>query len=339
MNGRAARIEAFLAAHGWADAARTPIAGDASFRRYERLERGAETSVLMDAPPPQENVRPFVSLARHLAELGLSAPRILAADEEAGLLILEDFGRANLARLVDDPATPRPEIELWYGRAVDTLASLHRDARARAAPAPPFGEERYLREVGYLLDWYWPTVMTVPLTRALRANYLEAWRSTIPLARQAPETLVLFDFFPDNIMPLPDREGAAACGLLDFQDAVIGPATYDLVSLVEDARRDLAPEFKASLKARYLDAFPALDRQAFEASYAAMSAQRNTRIVGVFTRLSVRDGKPNYLRHIPRVWSLVDRALAHPALGGLKAWFERHMPQGARHVPRQDNGH
>jgi N-acetylmuramate 1-kinase len=339
MNGRGARIDACLAAQGWGDAARSPIAGDASFRRYERLARAGATAVLMDAPPPQENVRPFVALARFLDELGFSAPRVLGADEEAGLLLLEDFGAHNMARLVDDPATPATETERLYALAVDTLIALHRNSHATAAPAPPFGAERYLREVATLLDWYWPSVVGTPLTRSMRAEYLDAWRSTIPVARRVPDTLVLFDFFPDNVMILGDRAGIAACGLLDFQDGVIGPATYDLASLLEDARRDLPPTLIQSLKARYLAAFPALDRQAFAASYAATGAQRNARIIGVFTRLCMRDGKSTYLKHIPRVWRLLEEALAHPDLAEVKTWFERHLPPAERRVPRQDNGH
>ncbi len=339
MNGRAARIDAFLAAQGWGGVPRTPIAGDASFRRYERLARDADTVVLMDAPPPQENVRPFVTLARFLVELGFSAPRIRAADEEAGLLLLEDFGPGNMASLVDDPATPSAETARLYALAVDTLIALHRNPQATGAPAPPFGAERYLREVGTVLDWYWPSVMSTPLTRGMRADYLDAWRSTIAVARRVPDTLVLFDFFPDNIMILGARPGTACCGLLDFQDGVIGPASYDLASLLEDARRDLAPGLKESLKARYLAAFPALDRKDFAASYAAVSAQRNARIVGVFTRLCMRDGKSTYLKHIPRVWHLIEAALAHPDLAEVKAWLERHIPPASRRVPRLENNH
>jgi N-acetylmuramate 1-kinase len=327
---RQARIESFLGKIGWGHAARTPLAGDASFRRYERLVDGkGATAVLMDAPPERENVRPFVALARHLASLGLSAPRILEIDEAAGLLLLEDFGDANMARLVDGPG----DKETLYALAIDTLIALHRDPAAAAAPALPFGEERPLREVGYVLDWYLPAIAGQPTSEALRAEYLEAWRRVLSAANSVPQTLVLFDFFPDNLMLLEGREGVAACGLLDFQDAVIGPVAYDVVSLLEDARRDVSPALRDAMLRRYLDAFASLDRVAFSTSYAVMGAQRNMRIIGVFTRLSVRDRKSDYLRHIPRVWRHVERSLQHPALLPVKIWLDRNIPPNARRAP------
>ena len=330
MSEREQQIAAFLARAGWASASRRSLTGDASFRRYERLVDGRRPSVvLMDAPPPQENIRPFVAVARHLVSLGLSAPRIYAADEGAGLLLIEDFGDANMARLVDgegDRATV-------YTLAIDTLIALHRHSQARGAPAPPFEEARLLREVGLVLDWYLPALTGAPAPEGLRADYLSTWRRLLPLARGVPDTLVLFDFFPDNLMLLEGRPGVAACGILDFQDAVIGPLTYDLVSLLEDARREVPEVLREGMLARYLAAFPALDREAFATSFAVMGAQRNLRIVGVFTRLCVRDRKPGYLRHIPRVWRLVERDVAHPRLAPLKAWLDRHFPSALRRIP------
>jgi len=330
VSGRAQEIAAFLARAGWAEAARRPLVGDASFRRYERLGDGSgRRVVLMDAPPPQENVRPYAAIARHLISLGLSAPRIFAAEETAGLLLIEDFGDANMARLVDGGAD---KLRL-YTLAIDTLIALHRHPEALAAPVPPFDDARLLREVGLVLDWYVPALTGEPAPQGLRADYLATWRSVLPLARGMPDTLVLFDFFPDNLMLLEERHGIAACGLLDFQDAVIGPLTYDLVSLLEDARREVPERLREAMLARYLAAFPALDREAFARSFAVMGAQRNLRIVGVFTRLCVRDKKPGYLRHISWVWRLVERDVAHPALAPLKAWLDRHIPPAMRRVP------
>jgi aminoglycoside/choline kinase family phosphotransferase len=330
LSARAALIEAFLARHGWAGVPRRPIVGDASFRRYERLANGpARSVVLMDAPPPQENVRPFVALAGHLAALGLSAPRVFAEDAENGLLLLEDFGDASMARLVDGTGDRRA----LYALAIDTLIALHRHPDARKAPAPPYGEERLLREVGLVLDWYLPAITGKPATPAQRDSYLAAWRAVLSRARGVPDTLVLFDFFPDNLMLLDGRPGIAACGLLDFQDAVVGPLTYDLVSILEDARRDVPAGLQAESIERYLAAFPALDRAAFAASYAVMGAQRNARILGVFTRLCVRDGKPGYLRHIPRVWRHIARSVGHPALAPVKAWLDAEIPPPLRRIP------
>ncbi|HLI10945.1 MAG TPA: phosphotransferase [Alphaproteobacteria bacterium] len=336
MSERERQIAAFLAEAGWGGIPLRTMTGDASFRRYARLV-GADgrRAVLMDAPPPQENVGPFTALARHLLALQLSAPKILAADIEAGLLLLEDFGDGNMARLVDGNGcgAGNSDREALYALAVDTLIALHGHARALEAPAPPFTEERLLREVGFVLDWYWPALTGNPAPQSLREDYLALWRRLIPEARRAPDSLVLFDFFPDNLMLIEGRAGVAACGLLDFQDAVIGPLTYDLVSLLEDARRDVPADLQARMRARYLAAFPELDRDGFDASYVTMGAQRNLRIVGVFTRLCVRDRKPGYLRHLPRVWRLVEQDVSHPVLAPLKAWLDEHIGPAMRRIP------
>jgi aminoglycoside/choline kinase family phosphotransferase len=261
--------------------------------------------------------------------LGFSAPRILAEDLPEGFLLLEDFGDGTFTRLLAEGAAERPLYEL----AIDVLVELHRRYTARRGDVPPYDAERLLTEASLLVDWYLPALSGRPLDPNLRAEYLDLWRGLLPVARRMPETLVLRDYHVDNLMRLDGRAGTAACGLLDFQDAVLGPVTYDLVSLLEDARRDVPEALQAAMKERYLAAFPALDRAAFEASYAVMGAQRNCKIVGIFTRLCVRDGKPVYLRHIPRVWRLLEQDLRHPALAPVAAWLERHVPAALRQVP------
>jgi len=323
-------IADFLERSGWGGAERRRLAGDASFRRYDRLWRGDERAVLMDAPPPMENVRPFVAIAGHLSGLGYSAPRLLAADIAEGLLLLEDLGDGTFTRLLAEGA----DEAALYRLAVDLLIDLHRlGARAMPPGLPPFDEARLLREVQVMTEWYVPEVLGAKLPAAALDDYVARWRDLAPVARRVPDTLVMFDFHVDNLMGLAGRPGVAACGLLDFQDAVAGPLTYDLMSLLEDARRDIAPDLIAQLKQRYLDAFPTLDRDDFAASWAVMAAQRHTRVIGVFARLNRRDGKPGYLVHIPRVWRLLERSLAHPALAPLKAWLDRHLPPERRGVP------
>jgi aminoglycoside/choline kinase family phosphotransferase len=327
---RDARIAQFVEAAGWGAARRAPLAGDASFRRYERLTAsGGETLVLMDAPPPQEDVRPFVKIARHLASLGLSAPRIVAADETAGLLLLEDFGDSNMARLVDAPG----DQSALYALATDTLAALHRHPRAGAIELPAYDSARLAEEACLLLDWYLPALAGRPTPPALREEYVMLLRALATPLDALPRSLVLRDYFPDNLMYLPDRAGVAACGLLDFQDALLGPVAYDLVSLLEDARRDVPDALKATMRARYLAAFPVLDREDFMAGYQFCNAQRNLRIIGVFTRLCRRDRKPGYLRHIPRLWRLVEQAVAHPTLRPLEDWLACNLPRGLRRMP------
>jgi aminoglycoside/choline kinase family phosphotransferase len=324
---RPAHIAAFLAAAGWGDAERRTLAGDASFRRYDRLIRGGESAVLMDAPPPQEDVRPFLTVAGILRGLGLSAPAVLAQDVAAGLLLLEDLGDGTYTRLL---ASGADEAAL-YALAVDALIELQRRFDPAAAPLPPYDEVRLLAEAALLVDWYVPAMTGEAAPDALRRSYLDAWRTVLPQAAGAATTLVLRDYHVDNLLHLPRRAGIAACGLLDFQDAVLGPASYDLVSLLEDARRDVPPALAERMIERYLAAFPGIDRRAFLASYAVLGAQRNCKIVGIFTRLWRRDGKPQYLPHIARVWRLIERDLAHPALAPVAEFLARNVPQ--RGVP------
>jgi aminoglycoside/choline kinase family phosphotransferase len=220
MAERSQVIDGFLARYGWADAERRPLASDASFRHYVRLVRNGEGAMLMDAPPPRENVRPFVRVARLLRQLGFSAPDVFAADEEAGLLLLEDLGDETYTRAL---ASGGDEAAL-YALATDLLIALHRRfEKPMAAAIPTYDDDRLLSEAALLVDWYLPAVRGAPTPPALRADYLDRWRETFSIARAVMETFVLRDYHVDNLMLLPGRDGIAACGLLDFQDAVIGP--------------------------------------------------------------------------------------------------------------------
>jgi aminoglycoside/choline kinase family phosphotransferase len=326
---RAALIGEFLAAAGWGTAERRTLAGDASFRRYDRLARGGESVVLMDAPPPHEDVRPFLAVAGILRGLGLSAPRIMAQDIADGLLLLEDLGDGTYTRLL---AAGADETAL-YALAVDALIDMQRRFDPAAASLPPYDEARLLAEAALLIDWYVPAMTGEAAPESLKDSYLAAWRAVLPHAAGAATTLVLRDYHVDNLLHLPQRPGVAACGLLDFQDAVLGPASYDLVSLLEDARRDVPSTLAEQMIERYLAAFPGIDRAAFLASYAVLGAQRNCKIVGIFTRLWRRDGKPQYLPHIVRVWRLIERDLTHPALAPIADWLAHYVPSELRGIP------
>ena len=329
-------LSRFLDQAGWAAAETRPLAGDASFRHYHRVRMNGSRAVLMDAPPEREDVRPFVRLALHLRALGLSAPAILAADERAGFLLLEDFGDDTFTRLL---ASGREEGDL-YRLAVEVLIHLHRLPVERALPAglPPYDRRRLLGEALLLADWYAPAVLGRPLEAPVREAYESAWGEVLAPVLAAPATLVLRDFHADNLMRLHGRDGLSACGLLDFQDAVAGHPAYDLMSLLEDARRDVTPALKAQMLARYRDAACPPDWPAFERAFVVLAAQRHAKVIGIFTRLCRRDGKALYLRHIPRVWRLLEGALADPALAPVARWFAAHLPPEARCVPAPPAG-
>ncbi|MBR0681220.1 phosphotransferase [Roseomonas eburnea] len=311
---------------GFGTARVEPLPADASFRRYARLHGGPRPALLMDAPPP-EDVRPFLAIARHIAGLGLSAPGIIAADEARGFLVIEDFGEATHASLLDAGADPLP----LYLEAAEAMAALH------AAPPPDDlpawdGAAMARATAATFLDWWWPAAMGAPADDATRAELDAALCSMLAPFAEAG-CFVHRDFFPANLMRLTERSGPRRTGLLDFQDAARGSPAYDLVSLVEDARRDVAPDIRAAAIARYLDARSDLDREAFAAAMAACAAQRHLRVAALWVRLARRDGKPRYLVHGPRCWRLLDQALLHPATRPLRDFLDARVPAALRRNP------
>jgi aminoglycoside/choline kinase family phosphotransferase len=308
----------FLARHGLAEAQILPLAGDASFRRYFRIQAGERRAVLMDAPPPHEDVRPFVAVATWLEQIGLAPPKILGADIEQGLLLLEDLGDARMREALD--ADPAAEREL-YETAVDVLVHLHRQPPMEGLPR--HGLDQWLAEVQLFPDWYAPAV---GLKDFDLQGWEAAWREVLePVAGDGlgPVT-VLRDYHAENVMLVDGKGGIERFGLLDFQDALAGHPAYDLVSVLEDARRDVPPELERQMIDRYRNETGADDR--FERAYWALAAQRNTRIIGVFCRLWKRDGKDRYKSFQPRMWGLLERDLAHPSVEPLKAWFDANVP-------------
>ena len=318
MAERMAEIAGFLTRSGWGAADRRHLAGDASDRRYERLRLGAATTVLMDNPPGgADDPTAFASMARHLRALGLSAPAILAEDLPQGLLLLEDLGDDLFARLLT--ADPAREAEL-YAPAVDVLLHLH------SAP-PPSGlpnltAEGWATAAGFALDWY---AFAATGTASDGAEFRAALTAALTTYADGPRVLILRDFHAENLLWLPGREGLARVGLLDFQLGQLGQPGYDLVSLLQDARRDVRPGTEAAMITRFASASGA-DPERFAAHYATLGAQRALRILGVFARLCLVAGKPQYLRLIPRVWDQLQRNLAHPALADLHRICDRVLP-------------
>jgi aminoglycoside/choline kinase family phosphotransferase len=315
----------FLAEAGWHGARVEPLAGDASFRRYFRVTHPAHgAAVLMDAPPPHEDPRPFIAVAEWLVGLGLSAPDILARDLDAGLLLLADFGDIRLRETLDQ--APDGEMK-FYGLATDLLAELHR--HPPMAGLPPHGLSEWLSELELFTNWYAPAVgIEVDHT-----SYVRAWEEVLaPVAHDGlgPVT-VLRDYHAENIMLVSGRDGIAHLGLLDFQDARAGHPAYDLASILEDARRDVSREVEQAMLDRYVAVCD--EGEAFRRAYWTLAAQRNTRILGVFCRLWKRDGKPGYKRFQPRMWGLLERDLTAPHLAPVKQWFDTNVPQEARIAP------
>ena len=317
----------FLAACGWPGAEILPLAGDASFRRYFRVVDGDRTAVLMDAPPPHEDPRPFVAVAEWLSSVGLSAPQILARDLERGLLLLADFGDWRLREFLD--GEPERELEL-YELATDVLVHLHKHPPMQGLKV--HGLQQWLAELALFTDWYCPAVgLDVDAE-----SYRRAWTAVLePVANDGlgPVT-VLRDYHAENVMLVEGREGVAHFGLLDFQDALSGHPAYDLASVLEDARRDVPPEIETAMIDRYVAAMDNGD--AFVRGYWALAAQRNTRILGVFTRLWKRDGKPGYRKFQGRMWGLLERDLGQPGLEPVREWFDANVPADYRRKPWGD---
>jgi N-acetylmuramate 1-kinase len=348
-----ARLKAlreFIADAGFMDARRRRMAGDASIRSYARLVRDDGVFILMNSPRRPdgpaiydgmsysaavhlaEDVKPFVAVDKGLRERGLSAPAIYHGDLDAGFLITEDFGSESLVE--GDP--PYPICER-YEAAVDLLAALHRDPLPEILPLSPqityalptFEMKAMLIEIGLMLEWYLPD-RGIELADHPRVEFVALWRDLLSKAEAVPKTWMLRDFHSPNLIWLAERSGISRVGIIDFQDAVLGPSAYDLVSLLQDARVDIQEQLELALLTRYIKARHAaddgFDPATFAEIYAIMSAQRNTRILGTFARLNRRDGKSQYLRHQPRIWSYLARSLAHPALSHLRDWYYANVP-------------
>ena len=332
---RAATIAGFLAQHGYADALAAPLAQDASFRRYLRLTGGPRPAVLMDAPPP-EDVVPFLRIAAHLAGLGLSVPDIVGADAAVGLVLEEDLGDDLYPTLLDDthprnhPATTL--ILQLFDAAIDVLAVMH---RAVPPPGLPPWDASAMRQtaLGTLLDWWWPAMFGAYPPDTARAEFSAALTDLLAPVAAGPQGFVHRDFFAGNLLWLPARDGLRRVGVIDFQGASIGHPAYDLVSLLQDARRVIPTAIEAHAVARYLDTRPELDAPAFRTAYAACAAQRHLRVAGQWVRLARRDNRPAYLAYGPHTWALLDRALAHPAAAPLAAAMDRWIPPAHRANP------
>ncbi|HEX4304371.1 MAG TPA: phosphotransferase [Rhizomicrobium sp.] len=363
MSERTDQMDTFLAGAGWGAAARNPLPGDASTRRYVRLDSNGRKAMLMDQPqgaetpsaptdatPEQRHALGYNAVARlaggdcgrfiaasnYLRKRGLSAPEIIAADTKLGFVIIEDLGDSLFADVVDG----NNELELYRG-AAEVLATLHAD-RAPALLPPDkhlhaYDETAMTAEIDLLTDWFMPVALGRTASADEIAEHRGLWKAALAALKKDP-VFVHRDYHAQNLLWLPTRKGAARVGLIDFQDAVAGSKAYDLVSLVEDARRDVPTDIADATAAHYLTAMRAqgtpLDEAEYRGQMAVMAAQRNAKIVGIFARLYKRDGKPRYLSYLPRVWSYLNKDLEHPAMRDLKSWYDRTIPMEMRGEPK-----
>ncbi len=327
MIRRREELEKFLSKTEFAGAQLQPLAGDASARRYVRATFGGKQAMIMDTPAEGENFPAFVAIAEYLHKNGYSAPAILARDMQTGFLLLEDFGDESFTRILSKQKGE--EENTLYAAAIDLLAQWRNLANQNSISLPLYDEELYLREVSLFPDWFLPQIMPAEKAAFLRTEYMDIWREILRSFTLEKNVFVHRDFHADNLMWLPQREGAKRIGLLDFQDALMGDAAYDLVSLLEDARRDVSSELVDAMIKRYL-AQTGENPERFFAAYNILGAQRNSKIIGIFVRLAVRDGKDNYLQFLPRVWAHLQRDIKHPLLKNLHDWLEINIPIEAR---------
>jgi N-acetylmuramate 1-kinase len=356
---------AFLKSVVWGDAEIAPLPGDASTRRYARLRDGPRRAMLMDQPQTAESAvapphadeaarralgynavarlagadcRRFAAVSNYLSARGLSAPKILAADYAQGLMVIEDLGDDLFTEVVNGT-----NGEKLYGAAVEILAKLHTEAAPKVMPGDiplfVYDEIALIAETDLMLEWFFPLALGRPANETEYKEHRTLWKAALDAVRGGDIVFVHRDYHAQNLLWLPEREGLARVGLIDFQDAVAGSRAYDLISLVEDARRDVPPALAESATRHYLETAKAfgvaVDEERFRAEMAVMAAQRNTKIVGIFARLFLRDGKRRYLGYLPRVWGHLEQDLCHPLLADLKLWYDRVLPKAKRAIPER----
>ncbi len=362
---RSEAMRSFLSDAGWQDAKQEPLPGDASSRRYIRMVKDGHSAMLMDQPQqaetpiagvdttPEERrelgynavarlagadcVR-FVAIAAHLRAVGLAAPEVYAADTKNGFLLLEDLGDNLYA---DALVSGADETEL-YATAIDALVAIHNEPTPAAPGGIPlfdYDETALLAEIDLLTEWFLPMALGRPIELDEHIEHRNLWQSTLTLVLKDSRVFVHRDYHAQNLIWMPKRRGIARVGMVDFQDAVAGHPAYDLISLLEDARRDVSPALADAMTAHYLARSNVRSSpEEFRSATAILAAQRNAKIIGIFARLAKRDRKPGYLNHLPRVWRYMEQDLENPALENLKAWYERMVPRETRVRTLRDQG-
>ncbi|MCH2546983.1 MAG: phosphotransferase [Alphaproteobacteria bacterium] len=326
---RAEAMRQFVDDAGWQGATLKPLAGDASFRRYERVFHNGKQAVLMDAPPEKEDIAPFILVDKYLQSIGLTVPQIIAEDKQNGFLLLEDLGDDSYTRLLANcnDATLADQEKQLYLSAIEALAHLHNDniQRPISLNVPEYNSAALMRELALFTDWFMPAVINdAAECETLNAEFLALWSQLLAKYPLQNNVVVLRDYHADNLLWLPQRERVNRVGLLDFQDALIGHCAYDMVSLLEDARRDVLPQTVEAAIEHYCT-LTSCDYDSFMQTYAILGAQRQAKIIGIFVRLGIRDGKTHYTKFLPRVWGHFMHDLQHPVMADIRDWIEQHI--------------
>lgn len=324
---RSELIEQFVKTHLVGESFLQPLLADASFRRYIRVTHQSNNYIVMDAPPDKEDVLPYMQIGRFLKKAGYSTPEILAVDEQQGFLLLEDLSDDTFSRLLKKDGASE---EKFYAGAIELLADWYQGGLSvDALDIPLYDKAVYMREVKLLSDWFLPQWLDGEELKQAQASYIECWEGLFAATALQTNCFVHRDYHADNLMWLAVRKGHAKIGLLDFQDALKGDAAYDVVSLLEDARRDVSVVLAEKMRVLYVEK-SGIDAAHFDAAYALLAAQRNAKIIGIFTRLAARDGKLHYLDFLPRVWRYFEGDIAHSTLAPLALWLARYLPPEKR---------
>jgi tRNA threonylcarbamoyl adenosine modification protein YjeE len=342
-------IDRLLSGAGWAGASRSFMLGDASTRAYERLQKPDGTKAILMISPRRpdgpavrfgkpysaiarlaEDVTPFIAMSAALRQQDFSAPEVYACDEEAGLAIIEDLGTEGILR----DGQPDPDR---YMMAAEALAVLHSRQLSdtvtygdgKTYRIPPYDMDALLIEIELLNDWYAP-YLGLTLSSGAKATFVNIWRRVLQEVIGSRPTWTLRDYHSPNVIWLDDREGIHKVGIIDFQDCVMGLPGYDVASLLQDARVTVSDQLELKLLSHYArirrESDSGFDVTSFARQYAIMCAQRGTKVLGIFARLSRRDGKHQYLDHLPRIERYMAKALAHPQLAEVRSWYAQYMP-------------
>lgn len=324
---RAIKRDQFLQNHSLEPSQLAFLASDMSLRQYYRLR--APKRVLMDAPSP-ENPKQFIQVAEYLQHCGLRAPSILEHCLENGFVLLEDFGDHTFTKILKKK--PEKEEELYH-TSISVLKHLHQHALKKPKFIPLYSLEKLLMETEVFIDWYWKAVTGEDPKPLLKQSFQNQWKKAFESCPSTPQSLVLRDFHVDNLMIIEGEEGIKGCGLLDFQDALWGSVVYDVMSLLEDARRDITSTITEEMWQYFLEDIPICQQQDYKTAATILGAGRHTKIIGVFTRYAMRQGRKDYLCHLPRLWKYLEKCFVIPELQDVKNWFDCHLPIHQQKIP------